>query len=350
MPSAVLYALLAAALFGASAPLAKSVLGDTSPVLVAGLLYLGSGIGLTCWMGARRWIGPREQTGSIAAADLPWLGLAVLSGGIAGPVLLMYGLAMTDAASASLLLNMEAVLTAVLAWFVFKEQFDRRILIGMLLIVAAGGLLAWSPTDAGGAQIRTGPLLIVAACLCWALDNNLTRKISGNDAVQIAAIKGLVSGLVNVGIAAWTGASWPAAPTIVLIAGIGLAGYGVSLVMFVIALRGLGTARTGAYFSTAPFVGAALSLLLFREQPPLLFWIAGALMAAGLWLHLTERHVHRHRHEAMDHTHPHVHDEHHQHTHDFEWDGREPHTHRHHHDALVHEHQHFPDLHHRHRH
>ncbi|MDO8298953.1 MAG: DMT family transporter [Lacisediminimonas sp.] len=350
-PPAVGYALLAAALFGASAPLAKIVLGDASPVLIAGLLYLGSGIGLAVWIAVRRLLLRHEPLRAIARADLPWLGGAVVAGGMAGPVLLMSGLAITDAASASLLLNMESVLTALLAWFVFREHFNRRIFIGMLLIVAAGGLLAWAPAASTGAPVlHTGALLIIAACLCWALDNNLTRKISGNDAVQIAAIKGLVAGSVNVAIALWTGAAWPQAGIVLSTAAIGLAGYGVSLVMFVLALRALGTARTGAYFASAPFVGAALSLLIFGGTPSLQFWLAGALMAVGLWLHLTERHAHRHRHQPLDHTHAHVHDEHHQHTHDFDWDGQEPHTHRHHHDPLLHDHPHYPDLHHRHRH
>jgi drug/metabolite transporter (DMT)-like permease len=349
-PAAVGYALFAAALFGASAPLAKIVLGDASPVLIAGLLYLGSGIGLATWIAARRMLLRHEPLRAIAAADLPWLCAAVVAGGMAGPVLLMSGLAMTDAASASLLLNMESVLTALLAWFVFREHFSRRIFIGMLLIVAAGGLLAWSPAADDGPVLHTGALLIVAACLCWALDNNLTRKISGNDAVLIAAIKGLVAGSVNVAIALWTGAAWPQPGIVLSTAAIGLAGYGVSLVMFVLALRALGTARTGAYFASAPFVGAALSLLIFGGTPALQFWLAGALMAVGLWLHLTERHTHRHRHQPVDHTHAHVHDDHHQHAHDFDWDGHEPHTHLHHHDLLLHDHPHYPDLHHRHRH
>ena len=346
----ILYALLAAALFGTSAPLAKTVLGDASPVLIAGLLYLGSGIGLAGWIAARRVLFPRERRARMAVADLPWLAGAVLVGGMAGPVLLMSGLAITDAANASLLLNMESVLTALLAWFVFHEHFSRRIFIGMLLIVAGGALLAWSPTPGGGPVLHAGPLLIIAACLCWALDNNLTRKISGNDAVQITAIKGLVAGSVNVAIALWIGAAWPSTAIVLSTAAIGLAGYGLSLVLFVMALRALGTARTGAYFSTAPFVGATLSLLIFGGSPPLQFWGAGALMAVGLWMHLTERHVHLHQHQALTHVHAHVHDEHHQHAHDFPWDGEEPHTHEHHHAALLHEHPHYPDLHHRHGH
>ena len=356
LPPAIACALLAALLFGASTPLAKMVLGSVPPLMLAGLLYLFSGLGLFVFLVLRQCLraamkpAPSAATmpRGVARADLPWLAGVVLAGGVAGPVLLMLGLARIDAASASLLLNLENVFTALLAWFAFREAFDRRILVGMLCIVAAGLLLAWSP----GTQLalQPGAVLVVAACLCWALDNNLTRRISGNDAVQIAAIKGLVAGVVNVGVALGGGVHWPAPPLLAASAVIGLTGYGISLALAVVAFRGLGTARTGAYFSAAPFIGAALSLLLFDESPSIRFWLAGVLMASGLWLHLTEEHSHLHQHDAMDHTHPHVHDEHHQHEHDFQWDGKEPHTHAHHHAPMVHEHSHYPDLHHRHTH
>jgi drug/metabolite transporter (DMT)-like permease len=346
--SGIAQALLAALLFGASTPCAKALVGEMPPVLLAGLLYCGSGLGLSLWFGVRRIAGaPREAP--LARADWPWLAAAVLVGGALGPALLMWGLAATPATSASLLLNLEGVLTALLAWFVFHENFDRRIALGMFAIVLGGVVLALAGTAFGKLNaVRT--LAIVGACLCWAVDNNLTRRISGSDAVQVAAIKGVVAGAVNVALA-WPGVAELPSPSLVLsTALVGLFGYGVSLVLFVRALRHLGTARTAAYFSVAPFAGALMAILFLGEPADARFWIAGGLMALGVWLHVTERHAHTHVHEAMTHDHPHRHDAHHQHEHDFPWDGEEPHTHPHVHPPMVHAHPHFPDLHHRHRH
>lgn len=346
----VIYALLAAALFGASTPFAKSLVGQLAPVVLAGMLYMGSGLGLLTLYLVRkqaRRVSNVEKAG-LTRKDWPWLGGAIAAGGVAGPVLLMTGLTTTSASSASLLLNLEGVLTSMLAWFVFKENFDRRIFVGMLLIVAAGVLLSWEQAAASGLPL--GALAIVGACLCWGIDNNLTRKVSASDAVQIACVKGLVAGTVNLSIAALLGFHLPPASTAISAGVIGFCGYGLSLVMFVLALRHLGTARTGAYFSAAPFVGAALSLVMLGEQPGLTFWLAVALMAVGIWLHITESHEHEHEHEPMDHAHAHSHDAHHQHEHDFEWDGSEPHVHHHYHASLKHKHKHYPDIHHQHRH
>lgn len=349
MHKGVFYALLAAVTFGASTPVSKLLLGTMPPLTLAAVLYLGSGLGLSTWLAVRHMSNKGAAHGAgLTRADLPWLMGAVLFGGIAGPVLLMTGLTRTPASSASLLLNMEGVLTAMLAWFVFKENFDRRIFTGMLLIVAGGIALSWQ----GNTALSTpwGPMAIAAACLCWAVDNNLTRKVSASDAVQIAAVKGIVAGSVNLALAIATGQALPAMWPAVAAGVLGFCGYGLSLVMFVLALRHLGTARTGAYFSAAPFVGAALSLFLLRETPTTAFWVAGTLMAAGIWLHLTEQHEHEHTHEPMEHAHEHVHDEHHQHEHSFDWDGRQPHAHTHQHGSMTHAHPHTPDIHHRHPH
>jgi drug/metabolite transporter (DMT)-like permease len=339
----IAYALASAALFGASTPLAKLLLAELSPLLLAGLLYFGSGIGLAAWIGLRgsRGILP-------ARADWPWLAGAILAGGIAGPALLMHGLARTDAGSASLLLNLEAVLTASIAWLVFRENVDRRVFLGMAAIVAGGALLSWDQTPRGGGA--AGPLLIAGACLAWAVDNNLTRRVSGGDAAGIACLKGLVAGAVNLGLAFAAGASFPSLFSIAAGGALGLAGYGLSLALFIVALRHLGTARTGAYFSVAPFFGAALAIGLLREEPAAAFWLAAALMALGVWLHATERHAHGHVHEPMEHNHPHTHDAHHRHAHDRSSDGRQPHAHAHRHGRLAHSHPHYPDLHHRHKH
>jgi drug/metabolite transporter (DMT)-like permease len=347
MSEGILYALAAAVLFGASTPFAKLLTGEIPPVMLAGLLYIGSGLGLSLWMLIRRLRDGDAATARLTRQDAPWLAGAVAVGGIAGPVLLMFGIARIPASSGSLLLNLEGVFTALLAWFVFRENFDRRIFTGMLLIIAAGILLSWQGKQAG---IPWGGVLVAAACFCWGIDNNLTRKVSASDPLQIAAIKGGVAGIVNVSLALAMGAAFPGISLAIGAAVIGLAGYGVSLVLFVLALRNLGTARTGAYFSVAPFIGAAVSLPLLHESPTLPFWLAGGLMGAGIWLHVTERHEHEHTHEEITHEHSHVHDEHHQHEHDFPWDGSEPHTHPHHHQRLTHKHPHYPDIHHRHEH
>ena len=346
MNLSILYALAAAALFGASTPLAKNLGLGLSPVLLASLLYLGSGVGLACVRLIRDhgW-----KPSGLTSSEWPWLLGAIAFGGILGPVALMFGLTRTAGATAALMLNLESVLTAVIAWVVFKENADRRIVLGMIAIVLGGVVL--SGADGGGTSHDwTGPLAVAVACLCWGIDNNLTRKVSASDALFIAGAKGLIAGLVNGGLALYLGAQIPGMAQLTPILLVGFLGYGISLVMFVLALRGLGSARTGAYFSTAPFLGAAIAVLMLGESMTLAFWIASALMAMGVWLHLTERHAHDHQHEAMEHGHRHVHDEHHQHEHGFEWDPAEPHSHVHVHSPLRHSHAHFPDVHHRHRH
>jgi drug/metabolite transporter (DMT)-like permease len=344
--SAIAAALLAALLFGASTPFAKVLVGDVSPTLLAGLLYLGSGLGL--W--AIRLLRARGRAvPHLPLQEWPWLLGAIAAGGVVAPVLLMYGLTQTSASSASLLLNLETTLTALIAWVVFRENADARIVLGVVLIVAGGAVLAWTQAQIGQSTLR-GAAFIAAACLFWAVDNNLTRKVSSADADFIAGTKGLAAGITNLMIALMLGATWPT-PVLVLSAmTVGLFGYGLSLVLFVLALRGLGSARTGAYFSIAPFLGAAIALIALHEPTPTGFWLSACLMAAGVVLHLTERHVHEHIHDPVDHGHSHVHDVHHRHAHNFSWDGTEPHVHEHHHEELVHDHPHYPDTHHRHRH
>ena len=337
--SAAAAALGAAVLFGASTPLAKQLLNDLSPVLLAGLLYLGSGIGL----GIVRLIRDRGwRTPAMTGREWLWLALAIGFGGVLGPLALMVGLTRTSAATASLLLNLEAVLTAVLAWVVFRENANRRIVTGMALIVAGAVLLAWQGSSRG---LGWGAVLVAGACLCWALDNNFTRKVSANDALFLAGSKGTVAGVVNTGIALALGAHIPGAFDVGEAMVVGLLSYGVSLVLFVLALRGVGAARTGAYFSTAPFFGAAIAILAFGDHPSPLFWLAAMLMVAGVWLHLTEPHAHWHTAAALTHTHPHVHDSQHQHVHDFPWDGTEPHTHEHTHALADHDDPQHPNTH-----
>jgi drug/metabolite transporter (DMT)-like permease len=341
----VAFAIGAAVLFGASTPFAKILLGKTEPVMLAGLLYLGSGVGLLIWWLLSRQLSSRHEAG-LKLKDLSWLAGAILSGGILGPVMLLVGLRHTPASSASLLLNLEGVLTAVLAWFVFKENFDRRIAFGMVAITAGGLLLSWAGRPELG--VPWGAVAIAGACFAWAIDNNLTRKVSAKDPVQIAAAKGLVAGVVNLSIAFALGSGRPGVITIASATVVGFLGYGVSLTLFVLALRQIGTARTGAYFSLAPFVGAAISIVVLHDSLTPYFLIAAVLMGIGVWLHLTERHEHEHKHETLEHEHMHVHDEHHQHEHDPSVSTTEPHSHPHVHEEMVHSHHHYPDIHHRH--
>ncbi|WGJ15938.1 EamA family transporter [Methylocapsa sp. D3K7] len=346
MKTGVLLALLSAALFGASTPLAKIVLGSVDPWTMAGLLYLGAGLGLAVVHISRKALRVPAVEAPLRRGDVPWLAAVIVAGGIVGPVFLMFGLARTDAAGASLLLNLEGVATMGIAWVVFREYVDRRLLLGAFAILSGAALLSWQ----GGASLDWGALLIAAACVSWGIDNNLTRKLSSADPVQIAMIKGLVAGTVNLTLALAQGAALPDTGTILAAGVVGFLGYGVSLALFVLGLRYLGTARTGAYFSLAPFIGALLSLFLLDEPLTVRLVAAGSLMVAGLWLHLTERHEHEHAHEALEHEHRHTHDAHHKHPHLPSDPQGEPHSHWHQHKPLVHRHPHYPDLHHRHGH
>jgi drug/metabolite transporter (DMT)-like permease len=335
------FALASAALFGATPPLSKLLLEAVDPMMLAGLLYAGAGIGLAIYRIAK---GTDHTEARLGVHDLPWLALAIVTGGIVGPVLLMWGLTLTSASSAALLLNLEGLATMGIAWLVYKENVDRRLLIGAFSILAGAVLLSW---QGQGVAFSLGALLVAGACLAWGLDNNFTRKISAADPVMIAMVKGLVAGTVNIGLALAAGASLPAVPTISAAAAVGFFGIGLSLVLFILALRYLGTARTGAYFSLAPFIGALLAVALLNEPLTTRLLAAGILMGIGLWLHLSERHDHEHEHQAIEHEHAHVHDEHHQHSHG---PVSEPHSHRHRHEPMRHSHPHYPDLHHQHEH
>ena len=342
----IAFALLSAALFGASTPFAKLLLGSVDPWMLAALLYLGAGLGLAVVHLSRSVLGLPAVEAPLRRSDVPRLAAVILAGGIAAPLLLMFGLARTDAASTSLLLNLEGLATMGIAWLVFRENVDRRLLLGALAILAGAVLLSWH----GAASLRLGTLLIAGACLGWGIDNNLTRKLSSADPVQIAMLKGLVAGTVNLAIALANGARLPPPATLLAVGAVGFLGYGVSLALFVLGLRHLGTARTGAYFSLAPFVGAVLAVLMLGEPLSAKLLIAGGLMAFGLWLHLSERHEHDHAHGPLEHEHRHRHDDHHQHEHSPGTKIEEPHSHCHRHEPLTHRHAHYPDLHHRHGH
>jgi drug/metabolite transporter (DMT)-like permease len=346
--TAVLYALTSALLFGLSTPAAKVLVGSIHPVTLAGLLYCGAGVGVA----ALRRVLPDSIAGApetaLSRADLPWLATAIGAGGVLGPLLLMFGLTRTDAATASLLLTLEGVATALMAWFIFHENFDRRIAVGMASLIAGAAILSWS--GAPSLDNVAGPLAIAGACASWGLDNNLTRKVSLADPLQIAMLKGLIAGPFNLILGLSISHEIPNVSSILLTGIVGFLGYGVSLALFVVALRDLGTARTAAYFSTAPFIGSAVALIVLGEPITAQLLAAGALMAFGVWLHLTEHHEHEHVHEALVHAHPHAHDIHHQHAHSTSDPPGEPHTHSHEHRPMRHAHPHVPDMHHTHRH
>lgn len=349
VPAGAWLALASAALFGASTPLAKLLLGATDPQLLAGLLYLGSGLGLA----ALRPLLLRRPGGAPAEAalgrrDWPWLAGAILAGGVLSPALLLWGLARTPASTASLLLTLEGVFTLAIAWLAFRESVDRRLALGAASILAGAVLLSWqgAPGAAGG----LGTLAIVAACLGWAVDNNLTRKVALADPLQVATFKGLIAGTANAALALLAGQRLPGPGAVAAAGLLGLLAYGASLVLFVRALRLVGAARTGAYFATAPFVGALLAAALLGEPVTARLLAAGGLMALGVWLHLSERHEHEHAHPALEHAHRHVHDAHHRHAHAADDPPGEPHSHPHAHPPMRHRHPHFPDAHHRHRH
>ncbi|NUN63842.1 EamA family transporter [Pseudanabaena biceps] len=344
LQSGVFYAITAAILFGASTPLSKALLGQATPWMLAGLLYLGSGLGLFIIQSIKK----SSTEANLQHTDWLWLGGAILAGGIVAPVLMMFGLSHTQSVIASLLLNLEGVLTALIAWFVFREHFDRRIAMGMGAITAGSVLLSWQGRpDFDG---NWGFMAIIAACLGWAIDNNLTRKVSATNPMQIAILKGCVAGIVNIAIALAIGDKFPNLLTIGSIGLVGFLGYGISLVLFVLALRYIGTSRTGAYFSMAPFVGAAIAIVFFKEPITTNLLLASGLMAIGVWLHLTEDHQHEHVHEAIIHEHSHTHDEHHQHEHFENISSLKAHSHPHQHQTIQHKHRHYPDIHHRHSH
>ncbi|MBL8686458.1 MAG: DMT family transporter [Alphaproteobacteria bacterium] len=344
------FAIASAVLFGASTPATKYLLGTIDSWLLAGILYLGSGLGLGLVLTIGHFI-PKKipQVTPFTQIDYIWLALATLFGGVIAPVLLMFGLAVMTAASVSLLLNFETVLTALIAWLLLKEYTNGRLILGMVLIVAGGVILAWS--EQSKIESILGAAMVITACLAWAVDNNITRKISTANPLKIVAIKSLVAGSTNVGLAFLLGAqlfnSW--APVLIGTI-IGFVGYGLSILCFILGLRHIGTGRTSAAFALAPFIGVIFSIFFLGDTLSSPLILAGVLMFLGLLLHLTEHHAHEHRHESLLHQHQHVHDQHHQHPHQPEHAHGASHSHLHQHTPLLHSHPHYPDIHHRHNH
>jgi len=344
-------AILAAILFGVSAPLSKILLGEIGPIPLAAFLYIGSGAGLLVYRKIERLTGSqREGEAPIVKKDTPWLIGAILSGGVIAPILLMSSLRITPASTASLLLNFESVATALIAALFFSEYIGKRVWIAIVLITSASILLSWDFTSQWGFSI--GAVGIIFACFCWGIDNNFTRNISSKNPVSIVIIKGFSAGFFSLFLALLLKNPIPSLKIILLAMLLGFFSYGFSLVLFILAMRNLGSARTSAFFGTAPFIGAILAFILFKEIPNIMFIISLPIMMAGTIFLLREEHSHRHVHEYIAHEHRHSHkDGHHNHSHiPQEVPKGVYHSHFHIHESMEHEHSHVPDIHHRHSH
>ena len=343
----ILYILISALLFGLSSPLAKLLLKDISPITLAGLLYLGAVLGLFLYSLITNKISSTVKAMRLERRDLPWLIGAIIAGGVIAPISQMIGLNLISGFSVSLLLNMEGVTTAIIAVFFFRENTGKRLWFALLCMTVAGVLLTW---DSNQSKFNiVGPLLILLAVVCWGIDNNLTRQIADKNPIQITYIKGLVGGLISICVALILGKKIPSDVTLIFALLLGAFSYGISLVFFIKALAGLGSSRTGAFFSLGPFVGAIASIVILKDWIGWMMFPALVFMALGTWLISNERHEHIHTHPAVTHTHMHVHDDmHHLHTHPFAVQGS--HSHEHTHLELHHVHTHWPDIQHRHLH
>jgi drug/metabolite transporter (DMT)-like permease len=342
------FAVISAVLFGIGTPFAKVLVEDVEPVVLAGLLYLGAFSGLTIYLLVGSAVRKKDATAEpLRRTDVLWLAGATLSGGVVAPICLMTGLTLTTGFSASLMLNLEGLATAVIAYLIFRENVGWRLGVAIVCMTAAGVLLSWDPS--ASALTLSGPLLLLAAGIAWGIDNNLTRHISSRNPFQISRIKGLVAGTVSLSIALVLGFGIPVGRSLIFALALGSVSYGASLVFFILALQGMGAARTGAFYSIGPFVGAAASLVLLEES---LIWTmlpAALLMLVGMMAIVYERHSHVHEHEEVIHTHLHSHDDlSHDHTHESLRTGQHIHEHTHHADS--HDHVHWPDIHHRHDH
>lgn len=345
----MIFIIASASLFGVSPPLAKLLVEDIPPVVLAGLLYAGSFAGLSLYAGLRKMSKGlfKESNVPLERKDIPWLAGAIIAGGIIGPISLMTGLRFITGFSASLLLNLEGLATALIAILIFRENAGKHFWLALSCMTLAGIFLSWNPAQARFSI--QGPLLITLAMFCWGLDNNLTCKISDKDPIQITLIKGLAAGSASLLIAVALGFKIPLNRSLLFALLLGSFSYGLSLVLFVKALKGLGSSRTGAFFSLAPFVGAVFSLLILREWIGWVMFPATSLMIIGVWLIWIEKHTHFHLHHKLTHTHAHTHINGH-HLHQHKEDIQDPHSHEHTHHELEHIHVHWPDIHHRHKH
>ena len=338
----IAFAILAAMCYGVSAPFSKILLDEIPPTQLAALLYLGAGLGMVLVNLFQR---GEQKEARVTREDLPYtIGMIVLD--IAAPILLMFGLTMTTSANAALLNNFEIVATSLIALFIFKEAIGKRMWIAIACITLASMILSFE--DIGSFSFSFGSLLVLAACLCWGLENNCTRMLSLKNPIQIVILKGLgAGGGALLIVLATTGFVNHALYNVYALL-LGFFAFGLSIFFYIKAQRDLGAARTSAYYAIAPFVGAALSFLIFRDSITILFAIALLIMIVGAYLAAFEKHTHFHIHDMVEHDHRHSHESlHHNHQHEEEIEGEE-HNHLHVHTPTTHEHEHTPDTHHSH--
>jgi drug/metabolite transporter (DMT)-like permease len=344
--SGAFLSLLSAALFGVSPVLAKLVIGEMSPILLAGLLYLGSGLGLQLFLFSKKQHSIPELKALSKKNRFKLLG-AIISGGILAPLCLAYGIKLGSAFEVSLLLNLETVATTIIAWLIFHEHIGKHVWLGKILLIVGGLIISINPQSNFG--FSQAGLFLLGACFFWGIDNNLTRDVEELSPSVLACVKGWLAGGFNTLLAVVLGQFSVGFSQAIGTLSIGAVSYGLSLVLFVNALRLIGASRTSTYFAIGPFFGMVFSVLLLRERPESYQWIAAVVMGAGLWSLYRENHGHTHTHEPVTHGHKHIHDDHHQHLHEGT-EGPEPHDHIHTHEPLTHVHVHLPDIHHRHRH
>lgn len=346
----IFYALMAAILFASSTPLSKILIGDIDPIPMAAFLYLGSGIGAFLLRGILKIKDPaKTREAKLTKPDIPWLAGAILFGGVLAPIVLLFGLQITPASTASLLLNFENVATALIAAVFFKEAIGKRVGWAIALITIASIFLSLTWGKWG---FSVGVFLILAAGVFWGLDNNFTRNISERDPLQIVMFKGLGAGLFSLVLTFLLHKPLPDIGKILLSSGLGVVSYGLSIALIILSMRGLGSARAYAWFGSSPFIALLLSLAIFQDKPNPNLWIGLAFMLAGAWLMLSESHAHKHLHSHLIHDHAHTHpDDHHTHSHpELEPLGKITHSHFHEHEPFEHSHEHTPDIHHRHEH
>lgn len=344
--AAVSQAILAAALFGMSAPFSKLLLTKLSPLFLSALLYLGAGLGMLAIDTFKRLMKIERVEARLTKNELPFVILMVLLDVLA-PISLMFGLKMTSAANAALLNNFEIVVTAIIALIIFKEAIANRLWFSIALITLSSIIL--SITDWNSFSFSLGSIFILLACISWGFENNCTRKLSIKDPLQVVVIKGFGAGFVALAISVFYKSIQLDIFYIVLSLVLGFFAYGMSIFFYVRAQRNLGAARTSAYYAIAPFIGVLISYIIFKESITIKFVIAFIIMLAGTYLAVAEKHVHKHMHQNIEHEHRHNHsDGHHNHTHIEKAIGEHSHLHKH--EEIIHIHEHTPDLHHSHKH
>lgn len=344
--ASVVYAILAALLFGINAPFSKLLLNQIDPLFLAALLYLGAGVGMTGLTVLSKKRRTASQEARLTKKEMPAVVMMVLLD-IAAPIFLLLGISLTNSSTAALLGNFEIAATSVIAMIFFKEAIGRRMWMAIGFISVASILLTVS--DLSAISLSIGAVFVMLSCVCWGLENNCTRNLSIKDPVQVVIIKGFGSGLGALLIAFVWGDLSGSLLYIILAMTLGFVAYGLSIFFYVKAQRGLGAARTSAYYAAAPFMGVLISWLVLKEPITGSFLMALAIMIVGTWLALSEDHEHAHTHQKETHDHSHSHDDGH-HLHDNHPPVTGAHCHEHTHENTVHSHCHLPDIHHRHMH